>query len=422
MLDLITINPLPEAKLDPAGPFAGELDIQYSDVLVDGVRVRIGETMDFSRADPWSKLAIRAVKTLHDEGEFKGDITILEAGVGDGRNLLQAIGIGPHGGGVDADWKGRVVGIDIDPRRVALARANFEALGLAARADFLEGDAVHRMQEHAARVRSGEAPRLGGAAVACLPQAPLDAETHSSADGFDPRLPSFDRVRDIRLCGRPVADYGLTLNAAFLSELRDCADDNNFRSAPPRASAPAAWAVTTLRASARPVALRANRRAPHSRASSRPRPARGRHIVVVSDPVPRVPWFAALTRLIPPPPHSPGSSSWCRTACRGRRCGSSWSARAGRRSARLSRRRRSARRGPAAAPPRRTPPLLHCTPTRLARIHPPFCSLGSDSSSSAQSGAPHSIRVTAQDPDTSVQYVVDGKLDDGDHARCAERV
>ena len=272
MLDLITINPLPEAKLDPAGPFAGELDIQYSDVLVDGVRVRIGETMDFSRADPWSKLAIRAVKTLHDEGEFKGDITILEAGVGDGRNLLQAIGIGPHGGGVDADWKGRVVGIDIDPRRVALARANFEALGLAARADFLEGDAVHRMQEHAARVRSGEAPRLGGAAVACLPQAPLDAETHSSADGFDPRLPSFDRVRDIRLCGRPVADYGLTLNAAFLSELRDCADDNNFRSAPPRASAPAAWAVTTLRASARPVALRANRRARHSRASS-PRPA-----------------------------------------------------------------------------------------------------------------------------------------------------
>lgn len=234
MLDLITINPLPEAKIDPCGPFAGELDVRFSDLLVDGKQVRIGETMDFSRADPWSKLAMEAVKTLHDEGEFKGDITILEAGVGDGRNLLQAIGIGAQGGSVDPDWKGRLIGIDIDPRRVELSRGNFEALGLGSRADFLEGDAVHRMQEHAARVRCGESPKLSGVAIACLPQAPLDAETHSSADGFDPRLPSFDRVRDIRLCGRGVADYGLTLNAAFLTELRDCADDNNFRCAPPR--------------------------------------------------------------------------------------------------------------------------------------------------------------------------------------------
>ena len=229
MLNLITINPLPDAKIDHCGPFAGDLDIQYSDLVVDGVKVRIGETMDFSRADPWSKLAIRAVKTLHDEGEFKGNITILEAGVGDGRNLLQAIGVGPDGGNIDPDWKGRLIGIDIDPRRIELSRGNFQALGLSSRADFLEGDAVHRMQDYAAQVRSGESAKLSGVAIACLPQAPLDAETHSSADGFDPRLPSFDRVRDITLCGRSVADYGLTLNAAFLSELRDCADDNNFR-------------------------------------------------------------------------------------------------------------------------------------------------------------------------------------------------
>ncbi len=225
MLELITINPFPVEKIDPAGPFAGPLDIKYSTVAVDGRDVRIGETMDFSRADPWSQLAMRAVKALHDEGAFKGDTTILEAGVGDGRNLLQAIGIGQNGGGVDAEWRGRLIGIDIDPRRVALSRANFAALDLASRSDFLEGDAVRRMQDYAARVRAGDAARLSGVAIACLPQAPLDAETHSSADGFDPRLPSFRRVRDMALRGRSVADYGLTLNAAFLLELRDCADD-----------------------------------------------------------------------------------------------------------------------------------------------------------------------------------------------------
>ena len=229
MLDQVTINPIPEHKVDLCSPFAGDLDIQYTKTVVNGKEVRIGETMDFSRADPWSKLAMTAVKTLHDEGEFKGDITILEAGVGDGRNLLQAIGIGQHGGNVDADWKGRLIGIDIDPRRVELSRANFESIGLSRRSDFLAGDAVHCMQEYAAKVRAGESAKFSGVAIACLPQAPLNAETNSSADGFDPRLPSFDRVRDIKLCGRNVADYGLTLNAAFLSELRDCADDNNFR-------------------------------------------------------------------------------------------------------------------------------------------------------------------------------------------------
>ena len=74
---------------DAGSPFAGNLDIHYHNVTINGQEMTLGETLDFSRADPWSELTINAVKTLHEEGAFKGDITILEAGVGDGRNLLQ---------------------------------------------------------------------------------------------------------------------------------------------------------------------------------------------------------------------------------------------------------------------------------------------------------------------------------------------
>ena len=43
---------------------------------IDGSQVCIGETVDFCRDDPWSQLAIRAVETLYNEGELKGDITL----------------------------------------------------------------------------------------------------------------------------------------------------------------------------------------------------------------------------------------------------------------------------------------------------------------------------------------------------------
>jgi hypothetical protein len=220
----------PEVEdLDPSSPFAGALETRYTKITVDGREVSIGETVDFSRDDPWSKLLISSVKTLHDEGEFKGDLTIIEAGVGDGRNLLQAIGVSHEGGDVDKDWTGRIIGIDIDPRRVALSKQNFEAIGLGARSFCLEGDAVRKLQDLAALTRSGRSDKLKGAAIACLPQAPLDAETHSSADGFDPALPSLARARDITLRGQSVSDYGLALNAAWLLALRDCVDAARFK-------------------------------------------------------------------------------------------------------------------------------------------------------------------------------------------------
>ena len=144
---------------------------------------------------------------------------------------MQAVGVGSDGGAVDPEWTGRAVGIDIDPRRASLSRANFRAAGLANRYTALEGDAARKIQDYAALLATGgsDAGRLRGVAIACLPQVPLDAETQSSADGFDPRLPSFDRVKDLRLRGRPAAAYGLTLNAAWLTALRDCANERLFR-------------------------------------------------------------------------------------------------------------------------------------------------------------------------------------------------
>ncbi len=172
---------------------------------------------------------ISSVQTLQKEGEFKGNLTIIEAGVGDGRNLLQAIGISQEGGSIDKEWTGRLIGIDIDPRRALLARANFESVGAGARAYTLEGDAVRKIQDFAELSRPGSTEKLQGVAFACLPQSPLDTETHSSADGFSPDLPSLARVKNITIDGRSVADYGLTLNAAWLLELRDSVEPSGFK-------------------------------------------------------------------------------------------------------------------------------------------------------------------------------------------------
>ena len=222
-------HPINLDNIDPNSPFAGQLEIRYSYINVDGQEVKFGETIDFSKDDPWSKLMISSVETLQKEGLFKGNITILEAGVGDGRNLLQAVGISQSGGSIDKEWTGRLIGIDIDPRRVVLARSNFESAGLGPRSFTLEGDAVRKIQDYAELMRPGAKEKVKGVALACLPQSPLDAETHSSADGFSPDLPSLARVKDIDLDGRPVAAYGLTLNAAWLLELRDCVEPGDFK-------------------------------------------------------------------------------------------------------------------------------------------------------------------------------------------------
>ena len=77
------------SQIDPVSRCAAALRIHYHNVTIEGQQVALGETLDFSRADPWSKLVIESVKNMYEEGIFKGDTTILEAGVGDGRNLLQ---------------------------------------------------------------------------------------------------------------------------------------------------------------------------------------------------------------------------------------------------------------------------------------------------------------------------------------------
>lgn len=196
-----------------SGPPVEGLPIATRVADVGGSEVELRETSDFPFGDPWSVLLRKRLGEIAEAGDFDGS-TVIEAGIGDGRNALAA-------GIWDTDRSITYVGVDVDGWRLDLARENFETVGVADEdALLLEGDVIEWL-------KLSEGP-LTGWGIACLPQAPEGKETTSRADGYDPRTPSLAQVRDLALDNRPVDDYGLTLNAAFLQTLREKVQEDSF--------------------------------------------------------------------------------------------------------------------------------------------------------------------------------------------------
>lgn len=161
------------------------------------------EAADFPLGDPWSEFTRGVIRQTALEGGFRGDV--FEAGVGDGRNVVAA--------NLDQTQREQdmLIGLDVDAWRLDVAGRNLSTLALPGTVELVGGDAVAYLAQRSERLR--------GWGVACLPQAP-QGETLNHADGFDANLESLRAVAGLELGGRPVDDYGLTLNAAYLEALR----------------------------------------------------------------------------------------------------------------------------------------------------------------------------------------------------------
>lgn len=205
----IPVTNLPKEALQGNGSIGrGELQVGQ-DVL------RIRQTTDFPLTDGWSRGKRVVVDARRTRGDFRRR-PVLEAGVGDGRNLLVA-GVHLEPGNSTAV----VSGVDLDPWRAGLARENLLAAGVPEnRLDIRVGDAIADLQAR----RSGDL--VEGSYLACLPQAP-GIETQNHADGIDPTLKTLDATRDLPLGPQSVDTYGLSLNAAFLDALRNNVHEPN---------------------------------------------------------------------------------------------------------------------------------------------------------------------------------------------------
>lgn len=175
------------------------------------------EAPDFRRSDPWSVHMRRTIEKVRDKGGFTGNL--IEAGVGDGRNIITAIDASRSDrlGKID-----KIVGVDVDNWRLDLARKNFTTAGIPPeKYELYSGGIVNYL------LKRPEKDKITGWGIACLPQAPI-GETVNHADGADPKVDSLGIAKGMQLNGNSVDTYGLTLNAAFLTALGKRVDQKDF--------------------------------------------------------------------------------------------------------------------------------------------------------------------------------------------------
>lgn len=199
-------------QVTPLDALASAQNVGTRSEIIDGRRWELRETLDFRWDDPWSELTRTVIADLAENGALT-NTTLFEAGAGDARNAFAA-GI--------ATANLNYLGVELDDWRIGLARENLQTVGVPdERVSLAEGDVVKWLQ-------AGD-DQLEGWGVACLPQAPQGGEVAmSNADGYDADVASLQGVRDLELGGRNVDQYGLTLNAAFLSELRSRVQEGSF--------------------------------------------------------------------------------------------------------------------------------------------------------------------------------------------------
>jgi hypothetical protein len=194
----------------------------YRQISIGGQEFTLAETDDFPREDPWSELTCGYIGQLAHSGIDSRDRSnlfagrnILEAGIGDARNVL-ATGFHLPGN------KAQLIGIELDDWRLEAGRHNLRAVGVAdERVSLHQGDVVGWLKQ------TLDEPRLRGWGFACLPQAPEEA-TVNGADGYL-KLDTLEGFIDLPLGQHTAETYGLTLNAAYLAGLRERAQLGDFR-------------------------------------------------------------------------------------------------------------------------------------------------------------------------------------------------
>jgi hypothetical protein len=169
---------------------------RLSALEVDGKRYPHLETTDFPISDPWSQKMMSTIHDLRGDGFFT-DLPVLELGVGDGRETIQA-----------AQDTTDITVVDLEGWRLNLALKNFKQHEkiMAQPITAFEGDAVALLQEWDT-VNPGK--RIG-TVIACLPQS-LEGENAADTIKDNPRLDPYRDQWD---------EHGLTLNAAALDALQ----------------------------------------------------------------------------------------------------------------------------------------------------------------------------------------------------------
>jgi len=169
------------------------------------------EMTEFPIADPWSQLMQQATRRLAEAGgcDYK---TLLGLGIGDGRNERIAANIVNSRG---AHLEG-IIGVDIDSRKLALAlknlhNDNFDGLLKKGSIRLYEGDATTFLNSW----NNHQDKPFSGVAFMCLPQT-KGMGTSSDVVNADESHKPFEQDWD---------KYGLSLNAATLSSLRNIASD-----------------------------------------------------------------------------------------------------------------------------------------------------------------------------------------------------
>ena len=170
--------------------------------LIDGDRVTHLTTEDFQMEDPWSIAMRQAINKVNSDGWFAGH-TMLELGIGDGRNVREAANGGKLAG---------IVGVDVDAYKIDVAEANLKSDSNTASLPrtYYEGDAVSVL-EYLGMKQTAVPDR----ALMCLPQSNdgLQTSTADASDDFPAHAPF-----------RPDWDHlGLRLNAGALTRLAEIA-------------------------------------------------------------------------------------------------------------------------------------------------------------------------------------------------------
>ncbi len=165
-------------------------------------------TNEFPPTDPWSRLSQQAVEQLAEQGFFDKQ-EVFEVGMGDAKQSVLAV-IASKKNSYSVK---KVIGVDVTRSRLALAYHNLKNLEVSMQ--FIQGDAVDALE---AWTDLGN-QKFGGKALICLPQVPRQEDIDATADVYNSQTSH-------KPFSKNWERYGLTLNAATLTRLKEVSNNN----------------------------------------------------------------------------------------------------------------------------------------------------------------------------------------------------
>lgn len=179
--------------------------VKKSVLKINGSKKFIFSVTDFPLSDPWSELGLRpAIEKLRKRNFFKG--SVMELGIGDGRNIMLA------GKKISA-----VIGVDVEEWRLNVAYYNLKNDPYLSKIPLhlYKADAVSFLDLISMKVKTGEIKSMPDKVIIILPQS---RGGKNIADRYRLRE-SFQKYE------RKWDKYGLTLNAASLGKLKSVLPD-----------------------------------------------------------------------------------------------------------------------------------------------------------------------------------------------------